>query len=384
MLGTGGAIISAPAFAGRNLTPDRAGILTRTLGKTGLVLPVVSMGVMRADNPGILRASLDAGMKHFDTAHSYQSGRNEEMVGEVLKDVPRDKVIVATKVPPADRDRKTGLLGPGATKEDFLTKFETSMQRLQMDYVDILYQHGAGSAQAVHHEQMLDALTTIKKQGRARFIGYSTHLNEPEVIRAAMDDGVIDVILVAYNFKQDHYSEIKAVIAEAAEKGIGFIGMKTMAGGFLDKERQHPINGKAALKWILQDPNLCTCIPGYTSFDHVNQAAEVLTDLTLTQEELDHLEMARTEAGLYCNQCGECIPQCPKGINISAVMRSYMYAYGYGEMQKARETLDTYGIQADPCEGCDACTVSCTKGFHVADRIADVCRLKTVPGEFLI
>lgn len=383
LLGTGGALLSAPAIAAGSFNRNSSGIITRKLGATGLDMPVISMGVMRADNPSLIRASLDAGIIHFDTAHGYQNGRNEEMVGEVLKDVPRDKIIVATKVSPADKSRETGELGPGATKEDFLTKFETSLKRLQMDHVDILYQHGAGSAQAVHFEPMLDALTTAKKEGKARFIGYSTHSNEPEVIRAAMETGVIDVVLVAYNFKQDHNEEIRAAIAEAAAKGMGFIGMKSMAGGFLDKEKQKPINGKAALKWILQDPNLTTCIPGYTSFDHINQAVEVLTDLTLTPEELSDIEMARTEAGLYCNQCGECIPQCPLGLPIPGIMRSYMYAYGYGEMKKARETLDVHNVQDNPCSGCTECSVVCTKGFHIADRIADVSRLKNVPSDFL-
>jgi succinate dehydrogenase/fumarate reductase-like Fe-S protein len=64
-------------------------------------------------------------------------------------------------------------------------------------------------------------------------------------------------------------------------------------------------------------------------------------------------------------------------------MRSYMYAYGYGEMQKARETLDEYGVQENPCAGCTGCTVKCTKGFPVAERIADISRIKNVPFDFL-
>ena len=58
--------------------------VTRTLGKTGIELPLVSMGVMNADNPNLVRAALDAGVVHLDTAHAYQGGRNEEMVGQVI------------------------------------------------------------------------------------------------------------------------------------------------------------------------------------------------------------------------------------------------------------------------------------------------------------
>src|ERR1700757_1143298 len=75
-------------------------VLQRTLGKTGLTLPVVSMGVMNADVPGLLRRAYELGMRHFDTAAVYQNGRNEEMVGRVIKEMGvRDKVVISTKQP---------------------------------------------------------------------------------------------------------------------------------------------------------------------------------------------------------------------------------------------------------------------------------------------
>jgi hypothetical protein len=65
-------------------------------------------------------------------------------------------------------------------------------------------------------------------------------------------------------------------------------------------------------------------------------------------------------------------------------MRSYMYVYGYGEMQKASDTLEEFMVEADPCKGCTECTVSCAKGFPVADRIADVSRIRNIPDDFLV
>ena len=70
-------------------------VLQRTLGKTGLTIPVVSMGVMNADVPGLLRRAYEVGIRHFDTAAGYQQGRNEEMVGQVIKEMGvRDKVCL--------------------------------------------------------------------------------------------------------------------------------------------------------------------------------------------------------------------------------------------------------------------------------------------------
>ena len=77
---------------------NSAPLLQRTLGRTGLTLPIVSMGVMNADIPGLIRRSYELGIRHFDTAAVYQNGRNEEMVGAVVKEMGiRDKIIVSTK-----------------------------------------------------------------------------------------------------------------------------------------------------------------------------------------------------------------------------------------------------------------------------------------------
>ncbi len=80
-------------------TADPAGpLLQRTLGKTGITLPIVSMGVMNADVPGLIRRSYELGIRHFDTAAVYQEGRNEEMVGRMIKEMGvRDHVIISTK-----------------------------------------------------------------------------------------------------------------------------------------------------------------------------------------------------------------------------------------------------------------------------------------------
>ena len=77
-------------------TKTKDGIITRKLGKTGITLPVVSMGVMNADNDNLVRAALDAGLNHLDTAHGYQRGRNEEMIGRVIKGRSRDSFIIST------------------------------------------------------------------------------------------------------------------------------------------------------------------------------------------------------------------------------------------------------------------------------------------------
>jgi uncharacterized protein len=348
----------------------RGKIITRRLGKTGIELPVVSMGVMRADNPALVRAALESGMKHLDTAHGYQKGNNETMLGEVLKDHPRDSFVISTKVPPDAKDA-------------FLANLDLSLKRLQMEYVDILYVHGLTSGDDVLSTSTLESLTAARKSGKARHVGVSTHRNEPEVIRAAVRSGVYEVVLTSVNFKQDHYPEVKKAIAEAAAAGVGIIAMKTMAGAFHDKERTKPVNCKAALKWVLQDANVTTAIPGITTFDQLTENAGVNNDLAMTEDEKSSLIPGQSEGGLYCPGCPGCTDRCTRGLPVPDIMRAYMYTYGYGDARLAQDLLAGLRIAGDPCGECAECTVGCPRGFNVPVRVRDIVRLTSVPAEFL-
>ena len=361
----------------------RDDIIYRTLGKTGLKIPVVSFGVMRADNSGLVKAAYDGGIKMFDTAHGYQNGRNEEMLGNFFTTIPRDSFIVATKVGPAGVDRQAGLPTRDTTAEDFLSKFEISLTRLRLSYVDILYMHGVDSVQVLRHKEIVDAMLDLKKKGKVRFIGVSTHKNEPVIMKAMAEDGIWDVVLTSYNFAQTYRDEMDVAMQAAAEAGIGIVAMKTMAGGFHDKERTKPVNTQAALKWVLSNPNVHTTIPGITAFEHLTSDLEVMTDITLSPAEKDELLAAEANQGLYCNACSNCVSGCRNGLPIPEIMRAYMYAYGYGSLPMASELLSQTPVEHDPCTGCDVCTAECVKGFDLRNKITDITRLKNVPYDLI-
>jgi predicted aldo/keto reductase-like oxidoreductase len=376
-LGAAGALftVSVSAAQEEGKTTKKT-VLRRTLGKTGLKLPIVSMGVMNSRNAGLVQAALAAGIIHFDTAHGYQEGKNEEMLGEVLKEYPRESFVIASKVQAEGGEGK-------AAVQRWLAKVDMSLRRLRMEQVDILYLHAIKTRADTLAPAMLEALQLARESGRARFVGVSTHKNEPEVIDAAIESGVYDVVLTSVNFKQDHYAEVKKAIARAAKAGIGIVGMKTMAGGYLDKAKKQPLNCKAALKFVLQDENVCTTIPGITSFEQLAENASVNEDITLSDEEKAGLVSGRLEGGLYCQGCEHCVPGCPRGLPIPDMMRAYMYTYGYRDLALAQSVFHTLEISGNPCDGCGSCTVRCAKGFNVAGRIADVSRVSSIPAEFL-
>jgi uncharacterized protein len=359
-------------------------IITRKLGKTGLTVPVVSFGVMRADNPALCKAAYEKGITLFDTANGYQNGNNELMLGTLFKDLPRESIILETKVKPAGVGQD-GKPTEQTTAEDFIEKFNTSLSRLKMDYADILFVHGVSSPELLEHKPIITAIEKLKKQKKIRFAGFSTHNNMPAVIEWAAGSDRWDVILTSYNFRQNNRAEMNAALSKAAGAGIGLIAMKTMAGGgFTDKEKTRPVNATAAMKWVLSNKDICTVIPGMTTFDHLENNIKILEDISLNEQEKADLIAAAEIPGMYCSGCNGCEGQCPHGLPVPDLMRAYMYAYGYSNPALAYSLLGELGTGPAPCINCNSCTVDCRSSFRVREKIADISRLVSVPSDFIV
>jgi len=381
--GAAGIVALSPSIVSAATADQHNDIISRTLGKTGMKIPVISFGVMRADNPNLCKAAYEKGIKLFDTANGYQNGNNEIMLGNLLKDYPRSSFYLATKVKPAGVD-KEGKPSEQTTAEDFLAKFNTSLSRLKMDYVDILYIHDIRNPEMLEYKPIINAVKNLKKEGKVKFIGFSTHANEPVVIDAAAAMDTWDVILTSYNFKQTYINELNSAIKKANQAGIGIVAMKTLAGGgFLDKEKTKPINSTAALKWVLSNPDITTTIPGMTDFDQLDLNIKILSDISITDQEKKDLLIASAEKGLYCTGCTICLNSCTMNLPVPDLMRAYMYAYGYSNPSMAYSLLSELGTNDNPCKECSSCKVECTKKFDIKEKIADISRLVNVPADFL-
>src|SRR5512133_3586325 len=96
-----------------------------------------------------------------------------------------------------------------------------------------------------------------------------------------------------------------------------------------------------------------------STLEELKKNLEMIKNIKLSQQELKELSFysSNRQNSLYCQQCCTCIPQSPNNLAIPSIMRSYMYAYGYWNMEHAQHTLHTSGIQCNPCSGCDACNV---------------------------
>ena len=358
---------------------ERAKPIYRALGKTGISLPIVSMGVMNADVPGLLRRSYEVGMRHFDTAAVYQNGRNEEMVGSMIKEMGvRDKVTIATKIvnPGWSRGQRPRSYTPAEAKAHFNEVFASSLKRLQMDYVDIIYNHAADSEADVQSESTLEAMAALKKAGKARFLGVSSH--QPDMaLKLAMKLGVYDVVLIPINYTMAGEAELLKTIDEAAKKGIGIVAMKTQAGG---ANRPDPKLGKplspasqtALLKWVLRHESITTAIPSYTTYQQLEQNFSVASNLVYSPAEREFLSDKNAAAeAQFCVQCGKCRPDCPLGVDIPQLMRSHMYAVQYSNRLLAAETMAAIagGKGLIACESCESCRATCRNSVNIAGKI---------------
>ena len=248
-----------------------------------------------------------------------------------------------------------------------------------MDHVDILYYHGVDSVEEARAEGPLEALQELKKQGKTRFIGLSTHRTS-EILPVAMQQKCYDVFLVTLNYTMAHDKEKLATIERAAKSGIGIVAMKTQAGGTVKPEpglpkTLPPASQTALLKWVLNHDCITTAIPGFSTYEHLEQDFSVVRNLSYSAEEKQFLaDESFAAQAQFCQQCGYCSEQCPKHVDVPSLMRLHMYATQYRNASLARDTIA--GIAAgrglDACADCESCRLACRNRVQIGKKIAQL------------
>ncbi len=350
---------------------DSTAPILRTLGRTGVEVPVVSIGAMNSDSPALYHYAYDRGIRHFDTAEVYLQGRSEEVLGRFIQERGnRDEICLATKIGSSIRNVERSRF-----RSELERTFEGCLRRLQTDYVDILYLHSRNDADGVNDEIAGECFEELQRQGKIRFPGISTHSGQAEVLNEMARGDFWTVAEVAFNVTMAQNQELLAAMRNAAHRGVGIIGMKALGGG-----RRGPgsdpstpdVNKTAMLKWVLNHEYVTTIIPGITTFDQVDLDWSVASDLSYTEEEQSFLA-ERDLQGLiqFCQQCKQCLPTCPNGVDIPTLMRTHMYAAQYSNFTHARMTLDEIPAHQSiiACGSCNECTAKCGNSINIAARI---------------
>ena len=208
----------------------------RRFGNTGLELPVMTCGCMRCQQSfdgnatvsdesqrnveACVRRALELGINHFETARGY--GTSEYQLGRVLSTIPREEIIVQTKV------------SPSADVARFRDTFEQSMELLQLDHLDLFAFHGINNDECLENTvRCLDQALAWKKEGRIRHIGFSTH-GHRDIITKAIQTGLFEYVNLHWFYVFQHNWP---AIEEAATRDMGvFIISPNDKGGLLHKE----------------------------------------------------------------------------------------------------------------------------------------------------
>jgi predicted aldo/keto reductase-like oxidoreductase len=339
----------------------------RRFGRTEISMPVISCGGMRyqfkwddvppeqipptnqANLEATIHRALELGIHHIETARGY--GTSEMQLGNVLPKLPREKIIVQTKV------------SPKSTPEEFLETFETSMRYLKLDHVDLLSLHG------INNRQLLDwslkkngcvaVIRKLQKEGRARFIGFSTHATT-DIILDAVNSGEFDYVNLHWYFVNDlNWAAVEA--AHARDMGV-FIISPNDKGGKLYEPSPKMTELCAPLTpmqfndlYCLARPQVHTLSCGASrpgDFDEHVAALKFYDNIPETIAPIEkrlRAEMERVLGRDWCERWNEGLPNfvdVPGQINVQEILRLWTYAKPLGLLSWAKMRYNLLG-QAD-------------------------------------
>jgi len=308
------------------------------LGNTGLKVSKLCLGCMSYGNTtwrkwvlpkevGIkhIQRALELGINFFDTADVYSLGESEIILGEALKGVPREDVVVATKV---FSRMKPGPNNTGLSRKHIFDSIDASLKRLQMSYVDLYQTHRWDNDTPI--EETMEALHDIVKSGKVRYIGASSmaawQFSKAQFV--AEKHGWTKFVSMQNHYNLTYREEEREMIPFCIDSGVGCLPWSPLARGFLTGSRKKgeekataransdpiaddmyfqeydwPIldrvtqlaqkkgisQAKIALAWVLHKPSVVSPIFGCSSIEHLEEAVASLS-VKLDQDDLKFLE----------------------------------------------------------------------------------------------
>ena len=313
----------------------------RKLGKTGVEVSLLSLGGMfdTINNQLLLRQGFRWGVTYWDTAEAYGNGLSEEGFGRFFSRYPeaRKEIFLVTK--------------SRGTPEKLTESLDKSLKRLRTDYVDMFFVHGVADFNDIG-EPLRQWALQMKKAGKMKLFGFSTHTNMEDCLLAAAKSNWIDGIMFTYNFRLMNTQKMKDALAACVNTGIGLVAMKTQAGGQVKAETEAELKmvGKflergftdkqAKLKAVWENPNIasiCSQMPNLTILAANVAASRDLKALAVSDFELLDRFALETRSS-YCTGCGRICQAAVGGtVPVSDVMRCLMYYRDYGDHGLARE-----------------------------------------------
>lgn len=315
----------------------------RKLGNTGVDVSRICLGMMSFGKPGgenglfpwakdfeeakpLFKRAIELGINFFDTANIYQLGTSEEVTGKLIKEfgLDRDEIVVATKVHMPMRGEKPN--SGGLSRKNILSEIDKSLERLQLDYVDLYQIHRLDPATPM--EEIMETLHEVVKSGKARYIGASTmHAWQFQKLQnIAEKNGWTKFVTMQNHYNLMYREEEREMNPYCLDSGVGLIPWSPLAGGRLTRpwgtqternkidavspmvwDRSLDLDipvienleklakekgitmAQMALAWLLSKSAVTSPIVGSTSIRHIEEAVSAL-EINLSEEEISALE----------------------------------------------------------------------------------------------
>lgn len=318
------------------------------LGKSELMVSRVGFGgipIMRVSfekAKECVLTAIDLGINFIDSAADY--GDSEEKIGMAIKGINREKLVIATKSPPRD-------------KEHLKKCIDQSLKRLQIDTIDLYQFHCINNEDALKKSlELLPVLEKARKQGKIRHIGATVH--GVEFINQVLKEDAFETIMIALNFIVSEAAE--AALPNARKKDIGVIAMKPMAGGNIE-------DANLAFKFFLDYEDIVPLV-GIESPDEIRQVVKILDDgIHASSEELKTMEAIRIEQGTrFCRRCEYCMP-CEHGVKIFPMTIFKSFGKRFPAQDLLKGNWPDIFKSLEKCVQCGDCEKKCPYNLEIRE-----------------
>jgi predicted aldo/keto reductase-like oxidoreductase len=380
-----------PAALGQQAAPKPAALPRRPLGKTGVDVTILDQGTGKGrDVDRLLRMGFARGVRSFDTSETYHS---EPAFKKWFEQVPevRKQIFLVTKDSPKTPGQLPGML-------------DKRLAALGTDYVDLIFVHSFGDNHSlddaikfVKSQELKEAAEAVKRSGKARFVGISTHHKDrAHLIRAAAEGGIVDAIMLQYRPWLDKDAPLNKSLDFAHSKGVGLISMKQIAGTYLGdaprgnilddvvkrvpllKERNlTPFQGLLHAIW--SDERLSAVCVSMNNTDHIREN----TDAALRFEPLKAAEVRQVRDAVLAHNpmlCADCEGRCMTAAGTQAELgnltRFLTYYEHHGLRAEARRQYAALPPEAKDWSGADldAARAACPNRLDFARLLREVDR----------
>lgn len=363
----------------------------------GKKLSALGMGCMRlplcSDNDKeidicatkeMLAYAMKNGINYYDTAWGYHNGKSETVMGELLKEYPRNSFYLATKFPGYSLNNMTKI-------EEI---FEKQLEKCQVDYFDFYLFHTVSekNIDAYLDEKygLFNYLIKQKEAGSIHHLGFSAHGNLNTIKRFLDAYGKdIEFCQLQINWLDWEYQNAKAKVELVSSYGIPVWVMEPVRGGKLvnleekyekrlNAARPNISNAEWAFRFIQSIPEVKMTLSGMSNFEQVKQNIETFKDYKPTNEQeremLFRIGRAMTnENAIPCTACKYCVDYCVKGLNIPWLIELYnehTYTNGSFVTPKALESISSDKLPS-ACVACRACENVCPQNIKISEMMAD-------------